>query len=54
MLRLWRALDVPPVVITNALTCSRSHLEADENNFDQVLSEPVVNQYDSSAKWKTA
>lgn len=51
---LWSPLDMSLVVFINAPTCSRSHPEADENNLDQVLSEHVVNQYDSLAKWKTA
>lgn len=51
---LRRPVDMPLVVFINVPTCSSSHPEADENNFDQVLSEHVVNQYDSLAKWKTA
>ena len=42
------------VVFINAPMCSRSPPETDENKFDQVVSEHVVNQYDSLAKWKTA
>lgn len=54
MVVLWSPLDVLLVVFINALSCSRRPPQAGENNFDQVLSEHVVNPYDSLAKWKTA
>ena len=53
-LLLWSPLDMPLVVFINVPMCSRSHSEADENNFHHVLWEHAVNQYDSLAKWKTA
>lgn len=53
MLLLWSPLDMLLVVFINTPMCSRSPPQAGENNFDQVLSEHVVNPYDSLATWKT-